>query len=57
MLNEKEGLVEDSLSEELKKILYKDYSSNIGKASVNLSINFCSTNFLINIIFLYNIFT
>lgn len=39
MLNEKEGLTEDSLSEELKKNLYKDYSSNIGKASVNSALN------------------
>ncbi|WP_297421509.1 AAA family ATPase [Clostridium sp.] len=39
MLNEKEGLKEDSLSEELKNSLYKDYSSNIGKASVNSALN------------------
>lgn len=39
MFHEKEGLKEDSLSEELKKILYKDYSSNIGKASVNSALN------------------
>lgn len=39
MLNEKDGLTEDSLSEELKKNLYKDYSSNIGKASVNSALN------------------
>lgn len=39
MLNEKEGLTEDSLSEELKKNLYKDYSSNVGKASVNSALN------------------
>lgn len=39
MLHEKEGLKEDSLSEELKNSLYKDYSSNIGKASVNSALN------------------
>lgn len=39
MFHEKEGLKEDSLSEELKKSLYKDYSSNIGKASVNSALN------------------
>lgn len=35
LVKEKKGLDEDSVSEELQRIVAKDYSSNLGKASVN----------------------
>lgn len=35
LLKEKKGLDADSFSEELQKIVAKDYSSNLGKAAVN----------------------
>ena len=36
---EKKGLAEDSISEELQKIVIKDYSSNISKATCNRAIS------------------
>ncbi len=35
LVKEKKGLDEDSFSEELQRIVAKDYSSNLGKAAVN----------------------
>lgn len=35
LVREKKGLEEDSFSEELQQIVARDYSSNLGKASVN----------------------
>lgn len=35
LVKEKKGLDEDSFSEELQRIVAKDYSSNLGKSSVN----------------------
>lgn len=39
LVKEKKGLDKDSLSEELQKIVVKDYSSNISKASVNRALD------------------
>lgn len=39
LLREKKGLEEDSLSEELQKLVMKDYSSNISKATCNRAMN------------------
>ena len=39
LAKEKKGFEEDSFSEELQKIVVKDYSSNISKASVNRAID------------------
>ncbi|MCM1233560.1 MAG: AAA family ATPase [Ruminococcus flavefaciens] len=39
LAKEKKGFDEDSFSEELQKIVVKDYSSNISKASVNRAID------------------
>lgn len=39
LVKEKKGLDEDSFSEELQRIVAKDYSSNLGKAAVNRAID------------------
>lgn len=39
LVKEKKGLDEDSFSEELQQIIAKDYSSNLGRASVNRAID------------------
>lgn len=39
LVREKKGLKEDSFTEELQKIVVKDYSSNISKASMNRAID------------------
>ena len=43
-VKEKKGLDEDSFSEELQRIVAKDYSSNLGKATVNRAMDwlYCS---------------
>lgn len=44
LMKEKKGLDEDSFSEELQRIVAKDYSSNLGKAAVNRAMDwlYCS---------------
>ena len=43
LLREKKGLEEDSISEELQKLVTRNYSSNLSKATCYRAINWCIT--------------